>query len=235
MFKMASALKTALVSFAAFKAAYGGFVTAPTDLTSTTGHYDIPIRYKQVPEGICELTPGVKSYSGYADIEEHQHIFWWFFEARNQDPTTAPLTVWINGGPGSSSMIGLFQELGPCYVDENGKPYDNPYAWNNVSNMLFIDQPAQTGFSYSIPIPGYIGISGGVVELPENKCPHYAHDCATYSYPSAAYTVNSTKAAAPGMWKTLQGFMGAFPQYSRESFNFATESYGGHYGPVFNE
>lgn len=37
------------------------------------------------------------------------------------------------------------------------------------------------------------------------------------------------------MWKTLQGFFGAFPQYSRHEFNFATESYGGHYGPVFNE
>lgn len=36
------------------------------------------------------------------------------------------------------------------------------------------------------------------------------------------------------MWKTLQGFMGAFPQYSRNGLNFATESYGGHYGPVFN-
>lgn len=36
------------------------------------------------------------------------------------------------------------------------------------------------------------------------------------------------------MWRTLQGFMGAFPQYSRGEFNFATESYGGHYGPLFN-
>jgi carboxypeptidase C (cathepsin A) len=36
------------------------------------------------------------------------------------------------------------------------------------------------------------------------------------------------------MWKTLQGFMGAFPDYSRNGFNFATESYGGHYAPVFN-
>jgi carboxypeptidase C (cathepsin A) len=36
------------------------------------------------------------------------------------------------------------------------------------------------------------------------------------------------------MWKTLQGFMGAFPHYSRNGFSFTTESYGGHYGPVFN-
>ena len=37
------------------------------------------------------------------------------------------------------------------------------------------------------------------------------------------------------MWKTLQGFMGAFPKYSRHGFHFSTESYGGHYGPIFNE
>lgn len=91
--------------------------------------------------------------------------------------------------------------------------------------MLFIDQPAQTGFSYSDAIPGYIGIGGEIVQLPDTKCPAYAHgSCATFSYPSPAYTANSTKNAAPGMWKTLQGFMGAFPQYARNGFNFATES-----------
>lgn len=101
--------------------------------------------------------------------------------------------------------------------------------------MVYIDQPSQTGFSYSDPIPGYVGIGGLVVQLPAAECPDSVHGCATYSYPSPAYTANSTKGAAPGMWKALQGFMGAFPQYSRSGFHFATESYGGHYGPVFNE
>lgn len=41
------------------------FVSTPTNLTQTKGFLDLPVRYKQVPEGICELTPGVKSYSGY--------------------------------------------------------------------------------------------------------------------------------------------------------------------------
>lgn len=101
-----------LPSLALVGLATAQFVSPPTDLKKTKGYLDIPVRYKQVPDGICELTPGVKSYSGYVDISENEHIFWWFFEARNQDPEDAPLSVWINGGPGSSSMIGLFQEHG---------------------------------------------------------------------------------------------------------------------------
>jgi carboxypeptidase C (cathepsin A) len=209
------------------------FVPAPSNLTSATGYADIQVRYKSVPAGICEQDPDVKSYSGYADISEDQHIFFWFFEARNVDPSTAPLTVWINGGPGSSSMIGLFQENGPCRVGEDGVAVSNPYSWSNVSNMLFIDQPTQVGFSYSIPVSAYTdGFSGALVVLPNATCPDYASDwaCGTYSYPNETLTANSTPAAAPGLWKTLQGFMGVFPQYAREEFFFTTESYGGHYG-----
>lgn len=86
------------------------FVPAPRDLKTKLGFANVTVRYKEVPTGICELDPNVKSYSGYADVEEDQHIFFWFFEAREKDPTTAPLTVWINGGPGSTSMIGWYSE-----------------------------------------------------------------------------------------------------------------------------
>jgi carboxypeptidase C (cathepsin A) len=92
------------LSFAVHAAAQ--FVTSPTDLVTKLGAANITVRYKEVPAGICEQDPEVKSYSGYADVAEDQHIFWWFFEARNDEPSEAPLTVWINGGPGSSSMIG---------------------------------------------------------------------------------------------------------------------------------
>ncbi|CAO2655634.1 Nn.00g044370.m01.CDS01 [Neocucurbitaria sp. VM-36] len=212
------------------------FVPAPTDLITKEGYAGINVRYKEVPAGVCELDPNVKSYSGYADVDDDQHVFWWFFEARNQDPENAPLTVWINGGPGSSSMIGLFQELGPCGVGPDLKPFNNPYSWTNASNMLFIDEPTTVGFSYTIPIPGYKD-SGFIIQLPNNTCPDYAEaygTCGTYSKPNHTLTANSTEGAAPNMWKTLQGFMGAFPEYSRSGFSFTTESYGGHYAPVFN-
>lgn len=80
------------------------FVQEPSGFTTKTGYAGINVRYKNVPTGICELDPSVKSYSGYADVAKDQHIFFWFFESRNIDPKEAPLTVWINGGPGSSSM-----------------------------------------------------------------------------------------------------------------------------------
>jgi carboxypeptidase C (cathepsin A) len=151
-------------------------------------------------------------------------------------------------------MIGLFQELGPCGVDINGTAYNNPYSWSNVTNMvgfakgnssliranllqLFVDQPATVGLSYTIPIPGYQDDDGNLIQLPDKECPEYAEKygtCGTYSKPDIGLVPNSTQGAAPNMWKTLQGFMGAFPQYSRNGFSFTTESYGGHYGPVFN-
>src|SRR5436190_11596829 len=103
------------------------FVPVPTDFITVMGYANVSVRYKQVPSGICELDPKVKSFSGYADISPDQHIFFWFFEARNLDPTQAPLTVWLNGGPGYSSLFGLFQENGPCHVDKNGNISSNPY------------------------------------------------------------------------------------------------------------
>lgn len=102
--------------------------------------------------------------------------------------------------------------------------------------MLYIDQPAQTGFSYSTPVPGYLGLlDTDFIQLPTSDCPGWADGCATYTQNNAIDTVNSTIGGAPGMWRALQGFMGAFPTYSRSSFHFTTESYGGHYGPVYNE
>ncbi|KAI0263017.1 serine carboxypeptidase [Gloeopeniophorella convolvens] len=98
--------------------------------------------------GVCETTPGVYQASGYGDLTSNESVWFWFFAARN-NPDTAPLITWFNGGPGSSSMIGLFQELGPCRINNQSTGVDlNPEAWNTNANVLFIDQPIGVGFSY---------------------------------------------------------------------------------------
>jgi carboxypeptidase D len=53
------------------------------------------------------------------------------------------------GGPGCSSMIGLFQENGPCkFTGSSTTPVNNSYSFNNYANMIYIDQPIGVGFSY---------------------------------------------------------------------------------------
>ncbi|KAF4584581.1 hypothetical protein EYR40_004579 [Pleurotus pulmonarius] len=93
----------------------------------------------------CDKT--VKSYTGYIDIEA-RHLFFYFFESRN-DPAKDDVIFWTNGGPGCSSSLGLFMELGPCRVlDEDGAKF-HPEAWNSNANIFFIDQPIGVGFSYA--------------------------------------------------------------------------------------
>lgn len=90
-----------------------------------------------------------KQYSGYLDVEEEdKHFFFWFFESRN-DPENDPVVLWLNGGPGCSSLTGLFFELGPASIGEDLKPVPNKYSWNNNANVIFLDQPVNTGYSYS--------------------------------------------------------------------------------------
>ncbi|KAF7358674.1 Carboxypeptidase [Mycena sanguinolenta] len=98
--------------------------------------------------GICETTPGVFQASGYGDLTSTKSIFFWYFASRDGS-STAPLSLWFNGGPGSSSMIGLLQENGPCRITNNSESVTlNPFSWNNNANVLYIDQPVGVGFSH---------------------------------------------------------------------------------------
>ena len=90
----------------------------------------------------------VTNYAGHLFVEgDHSALFYWLFEA-SSSPATAPLIIWMNGGPGCSSMDGLFLELGPLKIVNNEVTL-NPHSWHNIGNLLFIDQPVGTGLSYT--------------------------------------------------------------------------------------
>lgn len=91
----------------------------------------------------------VKQYSGYLDNEEDdKHLFYWFFESRN-DPKNDPVVLWLNGGPGCSSLTGLFMELGPSSINKKIETKFNPSSWNSNASVIFLDQPVNVGYSYS--------------------------------------------------------------------------------------
>lgn len=154
------------------------------------------LRVKSTPEDLGIDT--VKQYTGYLDVEdEDKHFFYWFFESRN-DPKNDPVILWLNGGPGCSSLTGLFFELGPSSINKNLKPVANPYSWNSNANVIFLDQPVNVGFSYS------------------------------------SESVSNTVAAGADVYAFLELFFKQFPEYKKQDFHIAGESYGGHYIPVFS-
>lgn len=98
---------------------------------------------------ILDVCPGATNgYTGYLNSGD-KHFYFAYFESRSQ-PEQDPLVMWINGGPGCSSMMGLLMELGPCAVDEGGETaHENKDSWINAASIFFLDQPIGVGFSYS--------------------------------------------------------------------------------------
>ncbi|OLN83400.1 Carboxypeptidase S1-like protein B 1 [Colletotrichum chlorophyti] len=208
----------------------GQFVAQPADLTTVQGAGGVTVRFKQVPNGVCETDNNVKSFAGYVDVSPTQHMYFYLFEAR-KNAATAPLTVRLDGGPGASSMNGLFAEIGPCTVDARGKVVNNPTSWSTVSNLLFVDQPATVGFSYTTLVNGTVNPK--TAEIVPQQCTSADPRCGTYSSMDISLTPNSTTEAAKVFYQVMQGVMGAFPQYTANGVHINGQSYGGHYAPVF--
>jgi carboxypeptidase C (cathepsin A) len=159
--------------------------------------------------------PGrVTDLPGYGPVKETQlaghltvnetcgdNLFFWFFESQN-DPESDPLIIWLNGGPGSSSFLGLFSENGPYKINDDLTLSDNPWSWNKRASYLMIDQPAGTGLSF--------------VDRKDDK------SCYVKNEPQATYQ----------LYEGLQLFFNNWPKYRELDLYLFGESFAGRYIPM---
>ncbi|KAL2512164.1 Serine carboxypeptidase-like 40 [Abeliophyllum distichum] len=143
-----------------------------------------------------------KQYAGYVNVDEKKgrSLFYYFAEAA-EDPSSKPLILWLNGGPGCSSLgLGAMVEVGPFGVNPDGKTlYSREFAWNRVANTLFLESPAGVGFSYS------------------NK--------------TLDYELSGDKRTAEDAYTFLINWFKRFPHYRTRDFYISGESYAGYYIP----
>ncbi|RUS70229.1 hypothetical protein EGW08_022009, partial [Elysia chlorotica] len=104
---------------------------------------------------VCDVTIP-ESFSGFITVDNTlgKHMFFWFFPS--QVKPDAPVSIWLNGGPGVTSMSGLFWENGPlqprrrkvmdAFIPEEFDIRNS--SWSDALSMLYIDNPVGAGYSY---------------------------------------------------------------------------------------
>ncbi|CAN6912066.1 unnamed protein product [Brassica oleracea] len=145
-------------------------------------------------------------YSGFVTTNEKlgRALFYWLIEAA-EDPASKPLVLWLNGGPGCSSVgFGEAEEIGPFHIKPDGKTlYLNQYSWNQAANILFLDAPVGVGFSYSNT--------------------------------SSDLLTNGDKRTAQDSLTFLLKWVERYPEYKGREFYIVGESYAGHYIPQLSQ
>eukprot|EP00931_Biecheleriopsis_adriatica_P046670 TRINITY_DN26821_c0_g1_i1.p1 TRINITY_DN26821_c0_g1~~TRINITY_DN26821_c0_g1_i1.p1 ORF type:complete len:506 (+),score=67.59 TRINITY_DN26821_c0_g1_i1:58-1575(+) len=150
------------------------------------------------------------TFSGYLPTfgpeGEALEIFYYFKQHANK---SKPLLVWMNGGPGASSLMGLFTELGPFLLNSRSRPaapngswklFENPHSWSLDASILAWEQPAGVGFSRCKKI----------------NCSILWND----------------ETSADANLAFLLAFFAAFPQERSRDLYIAGESYAGVYVPM---
>lgn len=143
-----------------------------------------------------------EQYAGYVTVnkKDGRALFYWLTEA-TQAAASKPLVLWLNGGPGCSSIAyGASEEIGPFRINKTSSAlYLNPFSWNKLANLLFLESPAGVGFSYT-------NTSSNLKDTGDKRT---AEDSLTF----------------------LIKWLERFPQYKNRELYIAGESYAGHYIP----
>ncbi|XP_068661921.1 serine carboxypeptidase-like 35 [Aristolochia californica] len=147
-----------------------------------------------------------RHYAGYVKLrsEDEKALFYWFFEAE-EGVEEKPLVLWLNGGPGCSSIaFGAAQELGPFLVRKNQAKLElNKFSWNKAANLLFLEAPVGVGFSYT------------------NK--------------TEDLEKLGDRITAEDSYAFLVKWFQRFPSFKSHDFYITGESYAGHYVPQLSE
>ena len=140
-------------------------------------------------------------YSGFLrGSDPTRHISYFFAESEG-DPASDPVVLWLNGGPGCSSFIGMWLEQGPLTMGGDGLISENAGRWNAHASVLFIESPPGVGFSYIDP---------SAAKLP--------------------YVANDTTTAADSLG-ALQDFFATYAAFAALPLWLSGESYAGIYVP----
>ncbi|XP_056134183.1 cathepsin A-like [Lampris incognitus] len=111
-------------------------------------------RAQYAPDEVTRLPgmsfrPAYRQWSGYLSAGPGKFLHYWFVTSQ-RDPVKDPLVLWLNGGPGCSSLDGFLSENGPFHVNDDGATlYENKCSWNKIANILYLESPAGVGYSYS--------------------------------------------------------------------------------------
>ncbi|KAG7347245.1 peptidase S10 serine carboxypeptidase family protein [Nitzschia inconspicua] len=161
--------------------------------------------------------PPTPQFSGYLDAATNDgcdlatngpvcKLHYWLALAEDNDDgpgLSKPLVLWLNGGPGSSSVLGLLQEIGPLLMNATGGLMNNPWAWTRIVNVLILEAPMGVGYSYCSR------------QLEGKKCIN-----------TDQYTAKATRAAL------VDFFTDKYPEFVDNDFFITGESYAGVYIPT---
>ncbi|KAA3475711.1 serine carboxypeptidase-like 45 [Gossypium australe] len=151
-----------------------------------------------------------QQFSGYVtvDYKKHKALFYYFVESET-DPASKPLVLWLNGGPGCSSLgVGAFSENGP--FRPNGEfLVKNDYSWNREANMLYLETPIGVGFSYSTNTSSYEAVDDeitgtGICILQEKAMQDSDIFHASFCIPGFGVTPCLQVLSSPNVFRSLQ-------------------------------
>lgn len=178
----------------------------------------LPLAHAAISEHRVSSLPGwewelpSRQYSGFISAEKtqtpgHERMLHYVFVEAENNPETAPVVLWTNGGPGCSSLEGWMMEMGPLRpdpTDPSGRRLTrNPMTWSLYANMLYLEHGVGVGFSYSN--------SGDVHLDDESDAEMVQIFLRNFFFPSTGHA--------------------GFPEFSSNDFYLTGESYAGVYIP----